>query len=119
MIGDRTRLKHILDAAGKIEEFVHGMKQGGFAVDSKTQSAVIYQLQIIGEAAKRVSKDIKDRHPDVDWETFADVRDALAHEYFRVEPGDVWKTATEDIPQLRTQVEGILAELESGSKRGK
>ena len=115
MIGNRARLKHILDAASKIEEFVHGVKREGFVVDSKTQSAVIYQLQIIGEAAKRISRDLKGRYLDVDWGTFAGVRDALAHEYFRVEPDDIWKTVTEDVPGLRRRVEGILAELETSA----
>ena len=115
MIGDRARLMHILDAAGRIEEFLHGIKREDFVVDSKTQSAVIYQLQIIGEAAKRVSRDLKDRHPDVDWATLAEVRNALAHEYFRAEPEDVWKTVTEDVPRLGRQVEGILAELKTTS----
>jgi uncharacterized protein with HEPN domain len=111
MIGDRVRLEHILDAANKIEDFVRGMKLEDFISDAKTQSAVIHQLQIIGEAAKRVSESIKNRHPEVDWKTFAEVRNMLTHEYFRASPEDVWKTAIEDVPELKERVEGILAEL--------
>ena len=113
MISDRARLEHILDAARKIEEFLRGMKPKDFAADSKTLGAVIYQLLVIGEAVKRISKSLKDGHPDVDWRALADVRDALAHEYFRLRSEDVWKTAAEEIPQLRRRVEEILAKLPS------
>ena len=60
-----------------------------------------------------MSRDLKERHPGVDWAALAGVRNALAHEYFRAEPEDVWKTATEDISRLKRRIEDILAELET------
>ncbi|MDI6884674.1 MAG: DUF86 domain-containing protein [Hadesarchaea archaeon] len=113
MRSDKSRLQHVLDATVEMGEYVRDMELKDFLADRKTQSAVMRQLEIIGEAIKHVSKGIREKHPDVRWNDFADLRDALIHEYFRLKLEEAWKIVTEDVPRLREQVEGILAEPET------
>lgn len=110
-MSDRDRFRHILEASDRIGEFVEDMKLGDFVGDHKTQSAVLRELMVIGEAARYVTKGLKEKHPDVAWEDLVEMRNMFTHEYFRLKLEDIWKIATEDIPRLRKQVEGILAEL--------
>jgi uncharacterized protein with HEPN domain len=82
-----------------------------FTGDDKTVFAVIRALEIVGEAAKRVPQDVRDRYPDVPWRSIAGMRDKLIHEYMVVNLAVVWKTATEDLPQLAPAIRNILLEM--------
>jgi len=69
-----------------------------------TQDAVVHQLEIIGEATKRVSKELRSKHPDIPWSDMAGMRDVLLHDYIDVDLGVVWKTASENIPDLKALI---------------
>jgi len=92
--GDRVRLNHILESAGLISEWVAGKTKDGFLANRMLQEACIRQLEIIGEAAKNISKQFKKRHPEIPWKEMAGMRDVLIHEYFGVDLDEVWETAT-------------------------
>jgi len=68
--------------------------------DFKTQSAVLYQLIVIGEAVKRLSLELRQQHPDIPWAPMAGMRDHLIHGYDVVDWDEVWRTATRDVPDL-------------------
>jgi len=74
------------------------------------QHAVIYQLQIIGEATKRLSVGLRRQHPSVPWQDIAGMRDKLVHDYFGVDLDAVWLAATEDVPSLLKYVRDLLAD---------
>lgn len=98
----------ILNSAEEIGEFTKGMSYENFVQDEKTQRAVERELEIIGEASKRVSQELKDKHPKLLWKDMAGMRDFVIHDYPEIELKKIWKTVEEDIPQLKRQVNGIL-----------
>lgn len=93
-------LADILDASEKIAAFVKGMTQTQFRADDKTQFAVVRGLEIIGEAAKKIPDTARVAYPQVPWREIAGMRDKLVHDYIGVDAQVVWKTATEDVPEI-------------------
>jgi uncharacterized protein with HEPN domain len=105
---DDTVLLDIARAAKLVEDFKRGMDKASFLSDEKTQSAVLHQLLIIGEAVKRLSPDFRSKHPETPWSSIAGMRDILIHAYDIVDLEEVWKTAKSDIPKLLSQIEPLL-----------
>lgn len=93
-------LEHIRDSIARIEKYTNGMGEPEFISNELVQDAVIRQLQIIGEAAKKLSDETRAMYPDVQWKDIAGMRDKLVHDYFGVDLGAVWDTVTNDLPGL-------------------
>ena len=79
-------------------------------ITSHWQDAIIRQLEIIGEATKRLSKGLRSRHSEVPWRRMARLRDVLIHDYFGVDLAAVWEITQKDLPQLKGSIEKILGE---------
>jgi uncharacterized protein with HEPN domain len=101
-------LEDIRAAATKAQSFVAGMTFEAFAGDEKTVFAVVRALEIIGEAAKRVPPDVRDRSPEIPWRAMAGIRDKLIHDYTSVNLEVVWKTIIEDLPSLIPQIDRVI-----------
>jgi len=101
-------LKHILDAISRIEEYTEGVKYEKFIKNNLIQSATIREIEIIGEAVKRLSEDFKKKYSEIPWKKIAGMRDKLIHDYFGVDIDAVWKTIKRDIPKLKSDIENIL-----------
>jgi len=104
-------LNDILNAMDSIEKFVEGLDIESFKQDDKTSSAVIRKFEIIGEATKQISQDIKRRHPEVSWKDMAGMRDKLIHIYFGIDYELVWKTIKQRIPKIKPVIRNIIPTL--------
>lgn len=100
MLRDDAYLLDILKAARLAIEFKGPAEKDEFLQDAKTQSAVLHQLLIIGEAVKRISPEFRAAHPEVPWKLIAGTRDKLIHFYAGVDLGEVWIMVTSDLPEL-------------------
>jgi uncharacterized protein with HEPN domain len=92
---DPTRAGHILDAAENVQRWIYGMARQDFVANEVVQSAVAYQLQIIGEAASHLSGQFRQALPDIPWQRIIRMRNVLAHGYMRVDVDIVWDVVTE------------------------
>lgn len=101
---DTVYIKHILEAIAKIERYLSGIGYEQFNEDSLVQDGVIRQLEIIGEASKRISENSKADYKDVPWRDIAGMRDKLIHDYLGTDIKAVWETAKDDIPDLKSKL---------------
>ncbi len=107
MKDDSIYIDHILNSINRVLDYISGKDREIFEANLVTQDAVVRQLEIIGEATKRVSKEFRSNHPDVPCSDMAGMRDVLIHDYIDVDFGVVWKTASEDIPNLKALITKI------------
>ena len=107
MSRDEVYLRHVLDAILSIESYV-AEGRDVFFDDSMRQDAVVRQLEVIGEAVKQISTDLRSQRPEVPWRDIAGMRDVLIHGYFSVDLEQVWEVTQGELQKLRKAVEGIL-----------
>ena len=108
---DSVYLKHIRDAILKIEDYTKRVSASSFKKNTLIQDAVIRQIEIIGEATKRISEKTRIEYQDIPWDDIAGMRNKLIHDYFGVDIEKVWLTVLKDIPILKKQISRILKNL--------
>jgi uncharacterized protein with HEPN domain len=104
---DELYLRHILDAIQKIERYA-AVGHDEFVAESLRHDAAIRQIEIIGEAAKRLSAQVLSRRPEIPWRQVSGMRDVLIHNYMGVDLERVWNVIRADLPLLKGVVEELL-----------
>jgi uncharacterized protein with HEPN domain len=102
---------HILDAITAIESYVAGLTEESFRQNRLIQDGVIRNLEIIGEATKKLPKSMTNRYPNVEWKKIAGMRDVLIHDYFGVDLERVWGVVKNRLPSLKKNITNILNDL--------
>ncbi len=105
---DQGYLLDILIAARDATLFLSGLTERQFDESRLHQNAVIKALEIIGEAAGRISKETREGHPEIPWTEIIGMRNRLVHGYFEVDLGEVWDTVHRDLPPLIAMIEPLI-----------
>jgi uncharacterized protein with HEPN domain len=108
-IDDKTRLQHILDAGQKIQNFAAEHTRESFEKDEMLQLALVRLIEIIGEAASKISQEFRDEHTTIAWQAIIGMRNRLVHAYFAIDYDIVWNTISIAIPELVKQIKAIQA----------
>ncbi|MBU2576694.1 MAG: DUF86 domain-containing protein [Nanoarchaeota archaeon] len=104
-------IEHILESIQNIESFIKNSSKNYFLKNKEKQSAVIRQIEIIGEAVKNIPDSFRKKYPDIPWIRIAGMRDKLMHHYFGVDLKTVWKVIKENLPGLKKDILNIKNEL--------
>ena len=106
----KVYLEDILEAIRKIREFTSGTSLAALSRDAKTLDAVIRNLEVIGEAVKRLPEQIRGQQPDIEWKKIAGLRDILIHEYFGINVEVVWDVIQHKLSGLEDAARKLLGD---------
>jgi uncharacterized protein with HEPN domain len=110
-LGDKARLKHILEAITAIEMYTLGLSQQDFIINSLVFYASLMQIEIIGEASSRLSDEIILSETNVPWRNIKSLRNIIVHEYFGIDKQAIWDVVEHEIPLLKNKINTILKKL--------
>jgi uncharacterized protein with HEPN domain len=105
---DESSLVDIVQAIQRVLRFAQDLSRDRLNEDEMRQSAILYQIMIIGEAVKRLSPEFRVQHSQVPWKQMAGMRDVLTHQYDEVDLDVVWEVVHSDIPQLLELIQPLL-----------
>ena len=108
----RVYLEDILESIRRIRAYVEGIDQNGLGADELRLDAVVRNLEVIGEAVKRLPEDLRTKESDVEWKKIAGLRDILIHHYFGIDVAIIWDIVATKIPDFERQIRIILEGLE-------
>lgn len=112
---DRERLLHILEAIERVEKYAaHG--QETFRRDELIQNWMVRHIQVIGEAARVLSRQFREQHVEIPWSDIIGMRHVMVHEYFGIDLDIVWQVVSADLPDLKRKIEIILKEWDKQTR---
>lgn len=104
----RLFIEDMLEAISKVEQFTQGSHEEGFERNALVSSAVIRQLEVLGEAAANVPETVRADYPDIPWRRIVGLRNMLIHVYFQVDLSIIWQIITVNLPETKEQLEEML-----------
>ena len=111
-VRDRDRLEHIVEAIDRILDFADGKTKEELEADDLKYYGIVKNIEIIGEATYMLTRAFCVQHPETPWEFIAKMRHVLVHDYYQIEPREVWKVIRDDLHPLREQVLRYLADTD-------
>jgi uncharacterized protein with HEPN domain len=109
----RLYLEDILTAAQKIQRYLAGLSDDQFRQDDRTYDAVIRNLEVIGEAARNIPDDFRQRFPEIEWRSISAFRNILVHEYFAIRDEIVWDIVANKVPELQELIQNVMNNIDS------
>ena len=111
MKNDLAYIEHILDSINAIERFSKNLNKENLLRNRLKQSAIVREIEIIGEAVKNVSENLKNKHSEIEWKDISGTRDKMIHHYFSVDLNIVWDIIKINLPDLKYKILKIKNEL--------
>ena len=111
MKNDLAFIEHILDSINAIEKFSKNMNKDKLMSDRLKQSAIVREIEIIGEAVKNISESLKKKHSEIEWKEIAGTRDKMIHHYFGVDLNIIWDIIKVNLPDLKDKILNIKQDL--------
>ncbi len=105
---DRVRIMHMIDSAESLAQFIAGRKRADLDTDRMLLFAIVRAIELVGEAASKVTNETRDTVPDVPWTAIVGMRNRLIHGYFDIDSDVVWKTVTDEIPALLRSLKALV-----------
>jgi uncharacterized protein with HEPN domain len=112
MSSDEAALLDIIAASRRVIRYAQKVEKPELEADDEKQSAILYQIIVLGEAVKRLTSDFRERYPDIPWRQIAGMRDILAHQYDDVDFEVIWEATQNDMPRLLAMVEPLARDLD-------
>jgi uncharacterized protein with HEPN domain len=109
-------IKDVIEYMERAEDHIKSLGVEQFLGDNKTCDAVVRCIEVIGEATKNVSPEIREKYPSIPWRDMAGMRDKIIHSYFIVDFEEVWLVVKEEIPKLKPLIKKVLEDIERGEK---
>lgn len=109
VLDESVRLRHILEAVGKAITYSQGRTRADLDADELLALARVRLLEVIGEAAGRISEETRGAYPQIPWSAMTATRNRLIHGYFEVDLDIVWMIVTQDLPEIHADLESVLA----------
>jgi len=107
----KAYINDILEAINRIESYTTNLSFDGFSKSRLYQDAIVRNLEIIGEAVKRLPKELIEKYPDIEWKKIAGLRDILIHAYFGIDTEIVWDVVQNKIPEIKHQILFIQSKM--------
>ena len=101
-------LEDILESISKIDEYIENMDYDELIADNRTIDAIVRNLEVIGEAAKNIPSEIRDKYPNIEWKKIAGIRDILIHAYFTIDLEILWDIVKNKLPDLKEGISVVL-----------
>lgn len=108
---DKERIKHIVEAIVKIEDSLQGISKDEFLRNEDKKDACYGRMVMLSEAVSKLSNELKNKYPEMEWHLITGFRNIIVHEYFKVNWHIVWSIATEDLPALKQKIQDIENEI--------
>jgi len=105
---DQNRLRHMIEAAQEAVGYVEGLTREAFDSQRPLQHSVVRCIEVIGEAASRISSELRNAYPTIPWQDMTGMRNRLIHAYFDLDLDLVWQTVNEELPNLIPQLDALL-----------
>jgi len=110
---DQTRLSHMLEAAREVAGYVEGLSRTDLDASRPIQHSLVRCIEIMGEAASRLSADFRKAHADIPWQDIIGMRNRLVHAYFDLDLDLIWQTAVEELPTLVVRLDQLISGAET------